>query len=607
LRSVVLATALPIWLASAFLLYQVQTEGRSLMERDAGAAARALIVAVDHDLAGARGAAQVLAASPYLASGDLGAFRAQAIALLPSIAGNNVVLTDASGQQLLNTLRPSGEPLPRHGDPDLLRRVFDTGKPAISDLYVGGVRRTPVVSIDVPVMRDGKVTYDLSIGFFLERLSEILRQERLPKNWVVAIFDSKGVIVARTHAADRFVGQKGAPALVEEIARTSEGIVETRTLEGTPVSAAFSRSQISGWAVAIGLPTRDFNSVRWRYFGWSVAITLALIAFSLVAARFTSERLTRAIRILGVHAAAFARGEQVELRSLGLKEVDEVARSLATGAKLLEERTAERDREWGRRHTVQIAKGLADEAARTRSAYFAYLSHELRSPLTAVLGCSDFIATRIHATTHDEKVLDYCARIESGVSHLIGVIDEILDFAKYEASELELHRERLDVKAEIRAAVELLEGRAQQSDITLRYRVATDLPPLCADRARLRQILLNLLSNALKFTPAGGRVTVDAAVADGTQLVIRVEDTGTGIDAEELARVMQPFAQGSNARGGSRLGTGLGLPLTQGLVELHGGSLTLTSTPGVGTIVTVALPLTGVPPAESQASMVSSM
>ncbi len=590
LTRVVLAAALPVWLASAVLLYEDRADERALIERDAGATARALMVAIDRDLASARMAALVLATSPYLLSDDLGAFYKQANAILRSSGGSNVVLRNASGEQVLNTLIAYGEQLPRNGDADLVQRVFASGEPAISDLYVGALHR-PMVSIDVPVFRSGKVVYDLSIGFFSERLGDILRQEQLPASWIASVFDSKGINVARTRAAGQFVGQKGVPALVNKMAEVSEGIVETQTLEGVASTAIFSRSHLSSWAVAIYVPTAKLTLQLWKSMTLSIASTLILLALGLIAARFTGERLARPIRALAGLALAHGRGERVEIPPLHLKEADDLARALVEGSRLLEDRTAERDRAEGQRQQILVAKELAEEAARARSAYFAYLSHELRTPLTAVLGCSELIARYTRAKSQDEYSLEYCGRIDTAVHHLISVIDEILDYAKYEAHEIALRKEPLDVAAEVRSAVNLLEARAGKAGVELRYGVASNLPPLCADQIRLRQILLNLLSNALKFTPQGGIVTVNAALTDDAQLEIRVEDTGTGISADDLPRVMQPFGQVLNAQTKKRKGTGLGLPLTKGLVELHGGSFTLASALGVGTTVTVHLPI----------------
>lgn len=591
LRWIVLMTTIPMFVASALLLYQVHLEGRAMIERDAGATARALIMAVDRDLAGAQAAATVLATSPALQADDIRTFRAQATAILPSIPGSNIVLTDSSGQQVLNSLRPEAEALPRHGNPDLVQRVVSTGKPIISDLYIGGVRRAPVISIDAPVFRDGKVTYDLSVGFFPDRLAEILQSERLPSGWVAAIFDRRGIIVARTHAADQFVGKSGAPALITQIAQVPEGIVATTTLEGIKVSSVFSRSPYSGWAVAIGLPTNEVNARQWRSLGWAAAMTLALVICGLVAAHITGARLTRAIHALGSMALAFGRGQSVALRPFGLKEVDAVAKSLAEGASLLQKRTDERDRELEQRLKAQFERQAAEDAARDRSTHFAYLSHELRSPLLAIHGYAEMIARGASKAGHEQRLIDYSDRIQRGVDHVREIIDEILDYARYEANALEIHPEPVDAAEAIREAVELMEGSARVARVALTYRVPADLPELDADASRLRQILLNLLSNAMKFTRAGGTVTVNATMLDATRLAINVEDNGIGISADDLERVMQPFKQSQTTSEQRFKGTGLGLPLTKGLVELHGGSLTLKSTRGVGTVATVVLPI----------------
>ena len=153
------------------------------------------------------------------------------------------------------------------------------------------------------------------------------------------------------------------------------------------------------------------------------------------------------------------------------------------------------------------------------------------------------------------------------------------------------HPEPIDAAEAIREAVELMEGSARVADIALMYQVPANLPELYADASRLRQILLNLLSNAMKFTRAGGTVTVNATMLDAARLAIDVEDNGIGISADHLERVMQPFEQSQTTPRQRFKGTGLGLPLTKGLVELHGGSLTLKSTPDVGTVATVVLPI----------------
>ena len=541
------------------------------------------MVAVDRDLASAQATASALVVSPYLRSGELARFYEQSKATLNPKIATNIVLSDASGRQLLDTLRPYGAALPQHGNPDLLRRVFASGQPVISDLYIEGVRHRPVVSIDVPVTRDGKVVYDLSIGFFPERLTDILRQEELPEHWGASIFDSEGTIVARSRHGEQYVGRKGTLDLLAAMARAREGIANTETQEGISVTTVFYHSALSGWAAAIAVPDSELAIRLWRTLGWTLAGVLVLMLLGLAAASVISKRLTRPFEALIPMAFAHGRGEPIEIPPLHVKEADDLAHALAEGARLLERRTIERDRAEAQQQQSLAAKLASEEVARTRSAWFAYLSHELRTPLSVMLGCSDLIGACARSGSQDSKILEYCGRIDKTVDHLVGVVNEILDYAKWEAHEIVLNQQSLDVGREIRDAVVLMEGRAAQHGIQLRCLPAPALPPVWADRTRLRQVLLNLLSNALKFTPRGGRVTTDVAKARNGGVEFRVRDTGIGISAEDLPRVLQPFSQATGGTATKRGGTGLGLPLAKGLVDLHGGSLTISSTPGAGT------------------------
>jgi signal transduction histidine kinase len=534
---VVLATALPVWLGSAVLLYNAEIDARALVERDAAATARSVMVAIDRDVAAATVLAETLATSQSLLEGDLARFYVRASnAIQRSGVGSNLVLSDASGQQVLNTLQQFGQPLPRHGNPNIVQTVFANAKPMISDLYIGGLMRRPVLSVEVPVIRDDKVIYDLSIGLFPERKSAILRQQRLPAGWIAGVIDSTGSIIARSQDESRFVGQKATQAFLQAIAQKPVGAGTTagRTLEGVSVSTAWARSDVSGWTVAVAVPSAELTDRVWRFLALSVACTLALIVINL--------------------AMAAAIGRRLEARTI--------------------EST-----------TARVGQQGVEEAARARSSYFAYLSHELRTPLMAVSGCAERIATR----SQDAKVLDYCERIDRNTNHIIDIIEQIQSYARHEAGELKLHKTPLDVADKVQSSVDLLEGIARQAGVEVQCKIDERIPPLNADEVRLRQILINLSSNAIKFTSRGGTVTISAGQV-GTDCVIRVADTGIGISANDLPRIVLPFAQVENAQTGKRRGTGLGLPLSKGLVEQHGGSLTLASVPGFGTTVTVRLP-----------------
>ena len=581
----VLVAALPVWLAAAILIYKLHSEGLALITRDASMTARAMMVAVDRDLARAQTAALVLSASPDLVAGQLDDFRRLAGDIVRANVGVNVILTDESGQERLNLRVPDGEQLPVSGDGEFMRRVFATGRPEISDLYFGAVRHLPAIAVAQPVFIDDKVEYTLTVSLGPDRLGEILEQEKLPDYWVAFILDTQGAVVARSRDADRFIGKMGTPDLLDRIQKTSEGWTETNALDGSPVTAVFSRSAISGWSVVIGMPPSIMAIQLWRYLQLSVASTAALLVLGLAWANYQARRLAKPFQALEALALAHGRGDWLDPPYLALKEADDVSRALTMGARQLRVRTMERDRANEQRRDVVLRNQLIEEEAKARSDYFAYLSHELGSPLIAIRAFAEAIAK----FARDKKILEYCARIDSTAGYLHGIVRQILDYAKCNAHELEINKEEIDVEAEIMEVIKLLEVKAAQQNLAIIHQICPHLAPVLADRMRFRQIFINLLSNALKFSPQKGKVTITAAIEDG-DIVFRVIDAGFGISPEDLPRVLQPYVQGAHGPGVQRDGTGLGLPFAKALTELHGGKLELESIVGVGTTVTVRLP-----------------
>jgi PAS domain S-box-containing protein len=337
LALLVIACVIPASLMVVVLIsYDYQRE-RARLVRDSIATAHAMVLAVDRELSSVALAAEILGTSPDLQRGDIYTFYAYAQSVVPRYKGNNVVLSDATGQQLINTIRPLGAQLPRHGNPEQLRKVFEMGRPVISDVYIGGVLKRPIISIDVPVWRDGKVTYDLSVGLFPEHFVKLLIEERLPPSWLAAIFDSTGTIVSRTHAMDRFVGQKGSPALVKRMKEVPEDSFEGATLEGIPVLTVFSRSTISHWTVAVGIPMQELTSELRRLLWWLIPGVALLLLSSLAVAGAIGGRISRSIHGLSSPALALGLGEAVTVPPLRLKEADEVGQALMKASKMLQE------------------------------------------------------------------------------------------------------------------------------------------------------------------------------------------------------------------------------------------------------------------------------
>jgi signal transduction histidine kinase len=239
---------------------------------------------------------------------------------------------------------------------------------------------------------------------------------------------------------------------------------------------------------------------------------------------------------------------------------------------------------------AEAARSLAEAASQAKSEFLATMSHELRTPLNAVIGFSQIMMTETLGPIGSAQYRDYAKDIHDSGVHLLEIINDILDLSKAEAGKLELDEDWVDVRDAVAAACRLIGPRAERAQLSVVERIPANLPPLWADERKLKQILLNLVSNSVKFTPAGGRVEVSAAIEPVAGLSIIVQDTGIGIPAADLDRVLEPFVQVENSLTRSYQGSGLGLPLAAKMMELHSGKLSIASQLGRGTLVRLAFP-----------------
>ncbi len=246
-----------------------------------------------------------------------------------------------------------------------------------------------------------------------------------------------------------------------------------------------------------------------------------------------------------------------------------------------------------RKRTEQARQRAMEEAVaanRAKTEFLANMSHELRTPLNAIIGFSDVMRTEALGPLGVPDYAEFVGDIYDSGHHLLEVVEDILDMSKIEAGEMTLSESKIELAGIVDAGIRMVRERAEKANLTIATELAAELPRVNADERMMKQILLNLLSNAVKFTPEGGTVSVRASQADDGGITIAVADTGIGIPAEDIERVLEPFAQVDSRLQREFEGTGLGLPLVKSMTELHGGRLRIESTVDEGTTVYVELP-----------------
>ncbi len=290
----VAASLIPALLVAIVIVgFDYYQRERERQLRDSLGTARAMAAAVDAELNGVKAALFALGTSPFLAAENLPAFHRQASAALEVQGFANIGLFDSSVRPLVNTLVPFGAPLPAQTGAPQLARALEAEAPTVTDLFLGRASKQPLIAVGIPLRLDTGKRYVLAAGITPERLSRLLAEQHLPADWVGAIFDSSGTIVARTREASRFVGQKASPPLLERMVQAREGIFEGRTLEGIPVATVFSHSPGAGWIVAIGIPLAYFGSELVYALARVFMVGFVMLTVALAIALLIARRIVR--------------------------------------------------------------------------------------------------------------------------------------------------------------------------------------------------------------------------------------------------------------------------------------------------------------------------
>ena len=586
---------LPVLLFAGFLTKRVVDDERAELQRRVLESARTQMQVVEGEIAGSVRALQTLAQSSRIDAGDFASFYEQASRVLRGQPWDSIVLSDAGGQQIVNTAIPWGTPLPRTVDTESFDRIQQTRAPVVGNLFRDDAGAL-AFRIRVPVQRGDRPPYVLTARLTADSLTPLLHdQAPAADEWVRSILDGAGTIVARSRNPETTIGGQGTPEGLQRLRTLREDVFQTTTREGMPVYAAFTHGALSGWAAAVAVPVAVVDAPFRQSMTLLAIGGIALLGVGIAAALIVGTRISRSIDGTARAAAALARGEAVAVPETGVAEIASVAASLRESSALLRAHAAERDA-----HLAQAdaARNEAEAADRAKDDFLAMLGHELRNPLAPALTALQLMRMRGDTGLQREREV-----LERQVRHLARLVDDLLDVSRVRRGRIELRRAGVELDGPIRKGIELAQPLITERGHRLTVAVPADGLGVDGDETRLAQIVANLLTNAAKYSSGPGNIEL-RAFADGDDAVIEVHDDGIGIAPELLPRIFDLFVQGERMLDRNEGGLGLGLPLARTLAQLHGGSITAASPgAGQGSTFTVRLPRAAVPAAPLPAAV----
>jgi signal transduction histidine kinase len=512
---------------------------------------------------------QALATTGLLDDGRLQRFNARAQRVLESQPHWRLIhLDDPQGNILAITAFRHPAEAPPMTELESFRQVVATHQPVIGQLSPGPGNAWGI-PVRVPVMRNGKLRYVLTGVMKPDAFVEVVNRLRVPPEWVISVFDSKGMRVARSRSHEKFLGMPPSPSLQRLMATgASEGAGLSQSLEGTSIYTAYTKAQLAGWSVAIGIPVHAIERGAYRslaVFGSGILLSLG---FAIGAALLIARGINRPIDELARATRNLGGDDPIAVPATDIREILHLAHALIASS----EQTKE-------------ARQQAETASRAKDEFLAMLGHELRNPLAPIVTALHLMELRGAGVMDRERQI-----IERQVGHLSRLVNDLLDISRITRGKIQLEHHQVDVRDVVQSALEMsqpaLEGRQRPPEI--------HLPPeplyVNGDATRLTQVLCNLIVNSARHTPPDGRIAIRARQARD-RIELEVKDSGSGIAPELLPRLFTIFTQGAQSIDRRAGGLGLGLAIVKALVELHGGTVRATSEgPGKGSTFVVSLP-----------------
>ncbi len=588
IKLLMLASMAPVLILAAVVIGYYARGQQAAHEQHLRSNTRSLAAAIDQKLGAMQTALETLADSNLIRRGEYERFyrRCEETA---SRHGGSISL-QGRGAQIFSTETPYGAN--SVATTAWGRTAIDLGHPLVTDLFVTPTSLTYAAAVAIPIFRDGAAAYALSFTVPPEAFTTLLQAQNFPPGWRAAIVDRAGVVIARNIDSEKYIGKPVLAGFLSEVSGRAEGVITTTTLDGLKILTAFARTD-GGWAIAVGVD-RELVDAPMRKTMLQILIGGALLCgVTWSAGVWWARRLSRSAKELTLAAEAIGRGEpRPSAGRMWYREGDQLATALKRAGDLLALRGAERDaaniklreqvvtmerRVEERTQDLFKALSVATKASQAKSDFLANMSHELRTPLNAVIG----FAQLLEAKLGKKREGDYASYIHQAGEQLHVLINDILDLAKIESGQVNMQMEPT-LLAPIFEQIKMTMGpMAATHNVSLHLPTRGRPWSAFADPTRLRQVLQNLISNAIKYNRPKGKVTVTVSEPSDDRLRIVVSDTGTGIPLDRQHQLFQAFNR-LGVENSHIEGTGIGLTISRHLIQMMGGEIGFTSAPEEG-------------------------
>jgi signal transduction histidine kinase len=511
------------------------------------------------------------------------------------------VVADLRGDVVCSAV-PLNEPV-NVADRAYFLSALETRGFAIGEFQIGRISKKAGIAFGYPILdADGRVQAVVAAAMDLSWLNQLMADAELPEGALLLVIDRNGTILYGYPISEAWIGESDVSApLFQAMLTRGQDTVELRVMDDIPRIYAFTalRGLSGAGYVSIGIPQAIAYAPARRTLARNL-IGLGLVGGLALAAAWIGGDvfILRRVQALVRAAQRLSVGDLTTRTGLphGPGELGQLATAFDDMVESLEKhQTQQRLEEELRRQNEALAEEnrRVQEVNQLKSEFVSLVSHELRTPLTAISGYLDLLteAPGAQSTTKQQELLGIVKR---NAERLVKLIDDLLDLSRIEAGKVELSITAVDIVAVITEVVSLLQPQIEAKGQELSFDRTHSLPAVAGDAERIRQILINLLSNAHKYTPQGGQIWLTARAEDGW-VRIDVRDNGIGLSPDEQAHLFDRFFRARQPAMESVEGTGLGLPITRLLVDMHGGRITVTSAPGEGSTFSFTLPVADVP------------